>query len=256
MEANTVETTETLQEVVNEPMEQAVSEEMAKELSIKTQVEDLLQQYGKLKLLTPRGSTLVKGFRNEKTILPVALLQNRIEQTEENVDASIRQIQQALQEQMQYMFQYLNKVAESTNTVSSTLEALTEITGVSEETLEVKVNELKVRKQVEAEAKADEQQNRVVVDRAAQEGDTVKITFVGRIEGKEFSGGKGENYHLKLGGNQFVPGFESQLVGAKAGETRNVEVVFPTSYGSPQLAGKAATFETTVLAVKETRKVE
>lgn len=90
----------------------------------------------------------------------------------------------------------------------------------------------------------------VVKEDAAVEGDTVVIDFVGSIDGVEFDGGKGENFSLELGSGQFIPGFEDQLVGTKAGETKNVEVTFPEDYQAEDLAGKAATFLTTVHEVK------
>lgn len=90
----------------------------------------------------------------------------------------------------------------------------------------------------------------VVKEDAAVEGDTVVIDFVGSVDGVEFDGGKGENFSLELGSGQFIPGFEDQLVGTKAGETKNVEVTFPEDYQAEELAGKAATFLTTVHEVK------
>lgn len=90
----------------------------------------------------------------------------------------------------------------------------------------------------------------VVKEDAAVEGDTVVIDFVGSVDGVEFDGGKGENFSLELGSGQFIPGFEDQLVGTKAGETKNVEVTFPEDYQAEDLAGKAATFVTTIHEVK------
>ncbi|MCK1199217.1 trigger factor [Streptococcus uberis] len=90
----------------------------------------------------------------------------------------------------------------------------------------------------------------VVKEDVAVEGDTVVIDFVGSVDGVEFDGGKGENFSLELGSGQFIPGFEDQLVGTKAGETKNVEVTFPEDYQAEDLAGKAATFVTTVHEVK------
>jgi trigger factor len=91
------------------------------------------------------------------------------------------------------------------------------------------------------------------VDRPAEQGDAVVIDFVGRVDGKEFSGGKGENHTLRLGSNQFIAGFEDQLVGAKPGEKRTVNVTFPSEYGNDELAGKAAEFD---VEVKEVRAFE
>ena len=85
---------------------------------------------------------------------------------------------------------------------------------------------------------------------AAQKDDTVVIDFVGSIDGVEFEGGKGEGFNLTLGSNQFIPGFEDQLIGAKAGEQRDVKVPFPADYHAAELAGKDAVFAVTVKEVK------
>ena len=90
----------------------------------------------------------------------------------------------------------------------------------------------------------------VVKDGEAKKGDTVVFDFVGSVDGKEFEGGKAENYSLELGSNQFVPGFEDQLVGHKAGEDVDVNVTFPAQY-VPELAGKAALFKCKIHEVKE-----
>ena len=90
----------------------------------------------------------------------------------------------------------------------------------------------------------------VVKEGEAKKGDTVVIDFVGSVDGKEFEGGKGENYSLELGSNSFVPGFEDQLVGHKAGDDVEVNVTFPTQY-VPELAGKKALFKCKVHEVKE-----
>jgi len=89
------------------------------------------------------------------------------------------------------------------------------------------------------------------VKRAAKKGDVVVIDFVGKIGDVEFPGGKGENVSLELGSGQFVPGYEDQLVGAKAGQDRTVKVTFPENYGGPELAGKDAVFEVKVKEVRE-----
>lgn len=87
-------------------------------------------------------------------------------------------------------------------------------------------------------------------DAGAETGDRVTIDFVGRIDGAEFEGGKGEGVDLELGSGSFIPGFEDQLVGAKVGEARLVKAAFPEAYGAEQLAGKDAEFDVTVTAVQ------
>ena len=90
----------------------------------------------------------------------------------------------------------------------------------------------------------------------AKEGDQVVIDFVGKIDGEPFEGGAGEDYPLELGSGSFIPGFEDQLVGAKAGDEVAVTVSFPADYGAKHLAGKEAVFDCTVKAVKAPKAAE
>src|SRR6202789_3002022 len=85
---------------------------------------------------------------------------------------------------------------------------------------------------------------------AAQKDDIATIDFVGSVDGVEFPGGKGEGFNLTLGSGQFIPGFEDQLIGATAGEQRDVKVTFPADYQAPDLAGKEALFAVTVKEIK------
>ena len=89
-----------------------------------------------------------------------------------------------------------------------------------------------------------------IKDAAAENGDTVVIDFLGTVDGVEFDGGKGDNFSLELGSGQFIPGFEEQLVGAKAGDEVEVKVTFPADYQAEDLAGKDAIFATKVHEVK------
>ncbi|WP_321391588.1 trigger factor [Emcibacter sp.] len=87
----------------------------------------------------------------------------------------------------------------------------------------------------------------------AAEGDAVLIDFLGKLDGVAFDGGAGEDFQLVLGSSAFIPGFEDQLIGVKAGDEKEVNVTFPENYQSEQLAGKPAVFEVTV---KEVQKPE
>jgi trigger factor len=89
------------------------------------------------------------------------------------------------------------------------------------------------------------------VEREASEGDSLLIDFEGLIDGAAFEGGKAEDYLLALGSGQLIEGFEEQLVGAKPGEERAVEVTFPDEYQADHLSGKAATFNVEVKEVRE-----
>ena len=84
----------------------------------------------------------------------------------------------------------------------------------------------------------------------AESGDRVTISFTGTIDGVPFEGGTGEDVPVTIGSNTFLPGFEDQLIGIAAGESRTVNVTFPANYGSEQLAGKAAAFAVTAKTVE------
>ena len=117
--------------------------------------------------------------------------------------------------------------------------------GIKKETKEI------TEQDVEAALKKtlEENANLVVAERPAQMGDTVVLDFEGFVDGVAFDGGKAENYELVLGSKSFIPGFEEALVGVSAGESKDVNVTFPTQYVE-NLAGKAATFKCTVHEVK------
>ena len=89
----------------------------------------------------------------------------------------------------------------------------------------------------------------VLKEGAAEKGDTVVMDFVGSVNGEKFEGGSAQNYELELGSGSFIPGFEDQLIGVKAGEHRDVNVKFPEQY-TPELAGKDALFACDVHEVK------
>ena len=87
-------------------------------------------------------------------------------------------------------------------------------------------------------------------DGAAEKDDVAVIDYEGSIDGVPFAGGKGDDFSLTLGSGTFIPGFEDGLIGAKAGETRDVNVTFPTEYHAPEMAGKEAVFKVAVKEVK------
>lgn len=126
---------------------------------------------------------------------------------------------------------------------------LGEYKGVSVEktSTEVTAEEVDARLQKELDKNA----RTVEVDREIQKDDIATIDFVGSVDGVEFEGGKGEDYPLTIGSGTFIPGFEDQLIGHKAGEEVDVNVTFPEAYGAKDLAGKAALFKVTVKTVKE-----
>ena len=126
---------------------------------------------------------------------------------------------------------------------------LGEYKGVTVEKAETTVSAKEVNEKLAAEL---EKNARVVeVDREIKKDDIANIDFVGSVDGVEFEGGKGEDYPLTIGSGTFIPGFEDQLIGHKAGETVDVKVTFPENYGAKDLAGKEALFVTTIKTVKE-----
>ena len=96
---------------------------------------------------------------------------------------------------------------------------------------------------------ADRNSRLVSVERAVKKGDTADIDFEGFDNGVAFDGGKGENFDLEIGSGSFVPGFEEQLIGMKAGEEKDIDVTFPENY-APELAGKPVVFHVKVNEVK------
>ena len=120
---------------------------------------------------------------------------------------------------------------------------------------------LKVEKNVEAvtEEQIQNQINNLLNNNAKmvvaenaeiKDGDFAVIDFKGFVDGEAFEGGEGKGYPLQIGSGSFIPGFEEQLVGAKAGDERDVNVVFPVEYHAPNLAGKKAMFKVTINDVK------
>lgn len=107
-------------------------------------------------------------------------------------------------------------------------------------------------KDIDAELEKRREQNAELVLKKdkAEKGDTVTIDYKGTIDDKAFEGGSAENYSLELGSNTFIPGFEDQLIGHKAGDEVDVVVTFPKDYGAKSLAGKEAHFATKIHEVK------
>lgn len=119
--------------------------------------------------------------------------------------------------------------------------------------LDVKKSEAKVTaEQVDEYIKAEQTKQARIIDaeKAAEKGDLVLIDYSGSVDGEKFDGGTAEGYELELGSNTFIPGFEDQLIGVKAGEQKDVKVTFPEKYHAENLAGKEAIFACAVKAVR------
>ncbi|CAM3247816.1 trigger factor [Paracoccus nototheniae] len=131
-----------------------------------------------------------------------------------------------------------------------------DLTTLSLEKLTVPAEEAAVTEALENLAKSSQSFEDRKKGSKAKDGDQITIDFKGFVDGEPFEGGEAEDYPLVLGSNSFIPGFEAQLVGAKVDEDLKVEVSFPEEYGAPHLAGKAATFECKVKAVKAPKEAE
>ncbi|WP_323036446.1 trigger factor [Pararhodobacter sp.] len=137
--------------------------------------------------------------------------------------------------------------------VEMSYEALPEIatpdfSAITLERLVVKADEAAVAEALDNLAK--QAQDFAEKDGVAENGDQVVFDFTGSIDGEEFEGGAAQDYPLVLGSGQFIPGFEEQLVGVKADDSKDATVSFPADYGAEHLAGKEAVFACTIKAVK------
>ncbi|MEJ7775996.1 MAG: trigger factor [Sphingomicrobium sp.] len=139
--------------------------------------------------------------------------------------------------------------------VTVRLEALPEvpalkIDGLELERLTVEPNEAGVDEQLQRLVDSNKSWTDAPKGHSASQSNTVVVDFEGRVKGELFEGGKGEDMSVELGAGRLIPGFEDQLVGAKAGDKRDVKVTFPKDYPTAALKGKAAVFDVTVKAVK------
>ena len=163
-----------------------------------------------------------------------------------------QKIRPALQPQIELKQEYEpGKDAE----VSVSVEALPDlpppnIDGLTLERLTVEPDEAQVEQQLRQLAGQSKRWEDAPKKHAAASGDLVTIDFAGEVDGEAFEGGKGEDMAVELGSGQLIPGFEDQLVGAKAGDSREVTVTFPAGYPAKHLAGKEAKFAVTVKSVK------
>ena len=135
------------------------------------------------------------------------------------------------------------------------LELLPEIKPIDFATLDLErmkadVSDDEVEKSVERIRARARKAEPVDPPRPAATGDTVMIDFLGKVDGEAFAGGEGKDFPLELGSNRFIPGFEDQLVGVGAGESKDVKLTFPADYPAETLAGKDAVFEVTVKEVR------
>jgi trigger factor len=122
--------------------------------------------------------------------------------------------------------------------------------GLEVEKSETKIGAKEVNEELEKVQKSQARME-AVEGRKSKSGDTLVFDFEGSVDGEAFEGGKAENYELKLGSGQFIPGFEEQLEGKESGEEVDVKVTFPEEYHAEELAGKEAVFKCKIHEIKE-----
>ncbi len=124
------------------------------------------------------------------------------------------------------------------------------------ERLTAEPDEKEIKTSINRLAESNRSVEKIETDRKSKKGDVLVIDFVGSVDGTEFPGGKAEGYQLDLGAGSFIPGFEEQLIGAKAGDDVKVELAFPKEYGAADLAGKNAVFAVKVHEIREAKPAE
>jgi len=216
------------------------------------------------KLVEAQPEVEMKGFRKGK--VPMALLKKQFgqrlmgEAMQESIDGAMSDHFEASGDRpaMQPEVKMTNEDWKEGDDVSVDLsyEALPEIPEVDMgaltlERLVVKAGDAEIDETLESLAKNAQDFKDRKKGSKAKDGDQVVMDFVGKIDGEPFEGGAAEGHALVLGSNSFIPGFEEQLVGVKAGEEKAVTVSFPDEYQAEHLAGKEAVFDCTVHEVKE-----
>ncbi|MFV1439597.1 trigger factor [Phaeobacter sp. JH20_36] len=221
------------------------------------------------KLVEAQPEVEMKGFRKGK--VPMALLKKQFgqrligEAMQETIDGAMNKHFEESGDRpaMQPDVKMTNedwKEGDDVN-VEMSYEALPEIpevdlSGVELEKLVVKADDAAVDEALANLAETAKEFEAREEGAAAEDGDQVVIDFVGKVDGEAFDGGAGEDYPLVLGSNSFIPGFEDQLVGTKAGDEKDVTVTFPEQYQAEHLAGKEAVFTCTVKEVKAAKAAE
>jgi trigger factor len=215
------------------------------------------------KLDEARANVQMKGFRKGK--VPTPLLRKMFgksmlgEVVQETVDGAIREHFDATGDRpaMQPDVKITNEDFEEGQDINLALayERLPDVpeadfASIKLERLVAEVEDAAVNEALENLAKSAQNFEPRGAKAKAEDGDQIVIDFLGKIDGEPFDGGAAEDYPLVLGSNSFIPGFEEQLVGVKAGDEKEVKVAFPAEYGAEALAGKDAVFECKVKEVK------
>ena len=243
---------------------ETLNEGLKRAYSIKLTANELNDKVNE-KLREAQPDVEMKGFRKGK--VPIALLKRQFgqrilgEAMQETIDGAMSQHfkdsgdRPAMQPNVEMQNGEKWKEGEDVE-VSMTYEALPSIPNI--DLSKIKLQKLVVKSDKAAIDEALENLASSANDfkdrkksSKAKEGDQIVLDFVGTVGGEAFDGGSSEDYPLVLGSNSFIPGFEAQLVGCKAGDDKKVNVTFPADYGSKDLAGKEAEFACKIKNVKE-----
>ena len=216
------------------------------------------------KLVEAQPEVEMKGFRKGK--VPMAMLKKQFgdrlmgEAMQESIDGAMNKHFEETGDRpaMQPDVKMINedwKAGDDVN-VDMTYEKLPEIPEVDLSTIKlekmvVKADEASIDEALANLAETAQDFKARKAGSKAKDGDQVVMAFLGKVDGEAFDGGSAEDYPLVLGSNSFIPGFEEQLVGVKAGEEKAVTVSFPAEYQAEHLAGKEAIFDCTISEVKE-----
>ena len=243
---------------------ETLNEGLKRAYSIKLTADELDTKVNE-KLHEAQPDVEMKGFRKGK--VPIALLKRQFgqrilgEAMQETIDGAMSKHfedsgdRPAMQPNVEMQNRENWKEGEDVE-VSLTYEALPSIPDVDFSKIKLQKLVVKADKAAVDEAldnlasSANDYKDRKKGSKA-KDGDQVVIDFIGTVDGETFDGGSSEDYPLVIGSNSFIPGFETQLVGCKAGEDRKVNVTFPEEYGSKDLAGKDAEFACKIKNVKE-----
>jgi trigger factor len=239
---------------------ETATEGLKREYKVVVDAQDIEQRL-RNRLTELSKSVRLPGFRPGK--VPMSVLQQRYGQSvmgevlEETVNASSsetlreRNLRPALQPKIA-----IESFEQGKDLIyAMSVEVLPDVTApdltiIELERLEPEISDEEVDEAIGRLAERYRKSEAIAEGEKAADGDIVVFDFKGSIDGEEFAGGSGTDYELELGSNRFIPGFEAQLVGVGAGESRAVKVAFPADYGAEHLAGKDAEFACDVKQVK------
>ncbi|MDX2104494.1 MAG: trigger factor [Alphaproteobacteria bacterium] len=239
---------------------ETLAEGLKREFTILVPAADIAAQVDER--LTALGTTVkVPGFRPGK--VPMTMLRQRygrsvmgevLEQVVETSSAKALE-ERGLRPAMMPKIKVTQFDEGADLEYSMSLEVIPEITPVDFATLELErpvadVTDKEIEDALDRLKQRYKRFEPITEARPAANGDSVLIDFEGKIDGVPFEGGKGEGYGLELGSNTFIPGFEEQLLGINAGETRDIKVAFPADYPSAEVAGKDAVFTVTATEIR------